>query len=346
MKIFVTGGAGFIGSNLVDRLLARGDSVVAYDNLSTGFPAFLEAARRSERFTFVEGDVLDLPALTSAVAGCELVFHMAANADVRFGTQHPRKDLEQNTIATFNVLEAMRACGAKRIAFASTGSIYGEADVFPTPETAPFPVQTSLYGASKLAGEGLIQAYCEGYDFQSWIFRFVSVLGERYTHGHVFDFYRRLRADPLKLSVLGDGHQRKSYMYVQDCIDAMLLAVERASGKVNVLNLGADTYIEVNDSLRWITEALGVSPALEYAGGSRGWIGDNPFIFLDTARIRALGWGLSAGRPRWISARGCCAPCAGCRPILGYSRRGREGLRLRIASSRVGDCGGLGLAWR
>jgi UDP-glucose 4-epimerase len=224
------------------------------------------------------------------MSGCEVVYHLAANADVRFGTEHPRKDLEQNTIATFNVLEAMRANGVKRIAFASTGSVYGEAVVFPTPENAAFPVQTSLYGASKLAGEGLIAAYCEGFGLQGYLFRFVSILGERYTHGHVYDFYRSLRSDPTRLRVLGDGRQRKSYLYVQDCIDAILLAMERARDKVNVFNLGTDEYCEVNHSIGWITGHLGLRPALEYSGGERGWIGDNPFIFLDCGRIRGLGW--------------------------------------------------------
>lgn len=290
MRAFVTGGAGFIGSNLVDRLLAANHSVVAYDNFSTGQDAFLEIARSHPQFTIIRGDTLDLPALVEAMAGSEMVFHLAANADVRFGLEHPRKDLDQNTIATFNVLEAMRATGAQRIVFASTGSIYGEASVIPTPEHAPFTVQTSLYGASKLAGEGLIQAYCEGFGFQSWIFRFVSILGERYTHGHVVDFYRSLRADPSRLRVLGNGRQRKSYLYVQDCIDAILVALDRATEKVNVLNLGTEECCEVNDSIEWIIRALGVSPILDYTGGDRGWIGDNPFIFLDTTRIRALGW--------------------------------------------------------
>jgi len=184
----------------------------------------------------------------------------------------------------------MRRAGVSRIVFASTGSVYGEAEIFPTPENAPFPVQTSLYGASKLAGEGLIAAYCAGFGFQSWIFRFVSILGERYTHGHVVDFYRQLRADPGRLRVLGDGRQRKSYLYVQDCIDAMLRAVARANDSVNVFNLGHDTYCEVNDSIAWICAALQLQPRIEYAGGERGWVGDNPFILLDISRIRKLGW--------------------------------------------------------
>jgi len=250
----------------------------------------LEYARDFDRFRLVEGDLLDEGSLSEAIAGHEFVFHLAANADVRFGTEHPRRDLEQNTIVTNNVLEAMRKNGISKIAFASTGSVYGDATVIPTPENAPFPIQTSLYAASKLAGEGLIAAYCGGFGFQSWIFRFVSILGERYTHGHVFDFYWKLKQNPSRLEVLGDGKQRKSYLYIQDCLDAMLFALEKSNESVNVLNLGVDGYCEVNDSIGWICEELGVTPKLEYSGGDRGWIGDNPFIFLDTSKIRDLGW--------------------------------------------------------
>ena len=290
MKAFVSGGAGFIGSNLVDRLLDVGHEVTVYDNLSTGLLQFLEYARDFDRFRLVEGDLLDEGSLSEAIAGHEFVFHLAANADVRFGTEHPRRDLEQNTFVTNNVLEAMRKNGISKIAFASTGSVYGDATVIPTPENAPFPIQTSLYAASKMAGEGLIAAYCGGFGFQSWIFRFVSILGERYTHGHVFDFYWKLKQNPSRLEVLGNGKQRKSYLYIQDCIDAMLFALEKSNESVNVLNLGVDGYCEVNDSIGWICEELGVTPKLEYSGGDRGWIGDNPFIFLDTSNIRDLGW--------------------------------------------------------
>jgi UDP-glucose 4-epimerase len=294
-NIFVTGAAGFIGSNLVDRLLSQNRQVVGWDNFSTGQPEFLQAAEKRPGFQLRRGDNLDLPALTSAMAGCDTVFHLAANADVRFGLEHPKKDLEQNILATFHVLEAMRANAIKRIAFASTGSIYGEARVVPTPEDAPFPIQTSLYGASKLAGEGLIQAYCEGFGFEGYVFRFVSILGERYTHGHVFDFYHQLLEHPNHLHVLGDGAQRKSYLYVQDCVDAMLHVVHlgtasQARHHVEVYNLGTDQYVQVNQSIRFICGQLGLKPRLEYSGGARGWVGDNPFIFLDTTKIRAAGW--------------------------------------------------------
>jgi len=291
MKYFITGGAGFIGSNMADRLLSEPDNeVVVYDNFVTGRREFLEDAMKSPRFTLVEGDTLDLEAMTKAMEGCDFVFHFAANADVRMGCEHPRKDLEQNTIATFNVLEAMRANGIRRIGFSSTGSVYGECEVIPTPEDAPFPIQTSLYGASKLACEGLLAAYAEGFNYQVYIFRFVSILGERYTHGHVFDFVKRLTADPSHLHILGDGHQRKSYLYVKDCMEAILTAVRNADEKVNIFNLGTDEYVEVNDSVRFICGKLGVTPEFTYAGGERGWIGDNPFIYLDTQKIRSLGW--------------------------------------------------------
>ncbi len=295
MKALVTGAAGFIASNLVDRLLADGRTVVGWDNFSTGQRQFVEAALKNPRFKLVEGDNLDLPALTRAMAGCDFVFHLAANADVRFGTEHTRRDLEQNTIATYNVLEAMRLGGIRRIAFSSTGSTYGEAKVIPTPEDAPFPVQTSLYGASKVAGEGLLSAYGEGFGFEGYIFRFVSILGERYTHGHIFDFYRQLIEHPGTLRILGDGSQRKSYLYVQDCIDAILHVTRLGTAReaphtTQIYNLGTTEYVQVKDSVRHICGALGLAPELQFTGGNRGWIGDNPFILLDTAKVRATGW--------------------------------------------------------
>ena len=294
-RVFVTGGAGFIGSSLVDRLLAEGSAVVAWDDFSTGQVRFLEKAKSHPNFALVRGDNLDAAALTRAMAGCDMVFHLAANADVRFGLDHPGRDLQQNTIATFNVLEAMRANGLKRIAFSSTGSVYGEAEVIPTPETAPFPIQTSLYAASKLAGESMISAYCEGFGFEGYLFRFVSILGERYTHGHVFDFYQQLSEHPGHLDVLGDGAQRKSYLHIGDCLDAVLQVVRAGTAssarhRVQIYNLGTFEYCEVKNSIGWICERLGLQPELRFTGGQRGWVGDNPFIFLDTAKIRAIGW--------------------------------------------------------
>ena len=290
MRLFITGAAGFIGSTLVDRLLKSGHHVTGYDNFSTGQRRFLEGAMTAPRFTLIEADLLDAARLTNAMAKHDMVFHLAANADVRFGTKHPFKDLEQNTIATYHVLEAMRANRIRRIAFSSTGSVYGEAKVIPTPEDAPFPIQTSLYGNSKVAAEGLITAYCEGFDFQAYIFRFVSILGERYTHGHVFDFYHQLKKNPSKLEVLGNGEQRKSYLYVQDCIQAMMAVIGSVNDDINIYNLGVDDTCLVNDSIGWICEALNVQPELSYSGGYQGWIGDNPVIHLDTRKVLSLGW--------------------------------------------------------
>ena len=290
MKILVTGGAGFIGSHLVDRLLNTGQSVIAFDNFSTGQRRFLDNAQNNDQFELIEGDLLDQSMIGSAMQRVEFVWHLAANADVRFGTDRPRQDLEQNTIATANVLEAMRNNDVDKIVFSSTGSIYGETNVIPTPEDCPMPVQTSLYGASKLACEGMISAYCEGFNMRAWIFRFVSILGERYTHGHIFDFYKNLLDNPDCLYILGNGQQKKSYLYIHDCLDAMFTAIESATEAVNILNLGTDEYVEVNNSVDVITQHLKLNPKRLYAGGDRGWIGDNPFIFLDCQKMQHLGW--------------------------------------------------------
>ena len=318
LTTFVTGAAGFIGSHLVDRLLRDGEDVVGYDNLSTSMPEFIASARRHKNFTFVEGDLLDTRTLTETMRGASRVGHLAANADVRFGLDHPRKDLEQNTVATFNVLEAMRANNVKEILFSSTGSIYGETRVIPTPEDAPFPVQTSLYGASKLAGEGMIAAYAEGYGIKARIFRFVSILGERYSHGHIFDFMRQLATDAERLHILGDGKQRKSYLHVEDCIAGILLGSIATDERIAIFNLGTDEVCQVLDSVGWITDRLKLSPRLSFSGGRQGWIGDNPLIHLDTSRIRRLGWQPKRGireaveltvdwldANRWIFTRRC-----------------------------------------
>jgi UDP-glucose 4-epimerase len=290
LKALVTGCAGFVGSTLVDRLLDDGHDVVGVDNFSTGQAGFLVAAQQQRRFTLVRGDLRGPDVALSAARGCDTVFHFAANADVRHGTDHPTLDLEQNTFVTVNVLEAVRRNGVANLLFSSTGSVYGESSVIPTPENAPMPIQTSLYGASKVAAEAFIQAYSEGFGIRSLIFRFVSLLGERYTHGHVVDFTEQLREHPSHLRVLGNGQQRKSYLYVGDCIEAMLVALRTSPNRLGIYNLGTDEYCQVNDSIGWICEALNVRPELSYSGGDRGWIGDNPFIYLDCTKMRELGW--------------------------------------------------------
>ncbi len=290
-KILVTGGAGFIGSRLTDRLLEAGRAVVVLDDFSSGRERFLADASKRPGFELMRGDVRDREALRKAMCGVSFVYHLSANADVRRGLERPSRDLEQNTLATFGVLEAMRELGVKGLAFPSTGSVYGEPEIFPTPENAPFPVQTSLYGASKLACEGLIGAYAHGFGLDAWIFRMVSSLGERYTHGHVLDFYRQLRAHPERLELLGDGRQRKAYLHVDDVVDAFLLALEKNSeASPRVLNVCGEEECTVDESAGWIAAELGVSPKLSHGGGVRGWPGDSPHIFLDAARLRALGW--------------------------------------------------------
>jgi UDP-glucose 4-epimerase len=290
-RVLITGGAGFIGSTLADRLLDDGVEVAILDDFRSGRREFVTAAVERGADLF-EGDILDGALLAEAVAGADTVFHLQANADVRHGLDHPRRDLEQNTIATSDVLEAMRAAGARRICFSSTGSVYGEHATVPTPEDAGFPIQTSLYGASKLAGEGMIGAYAHGFGFTGLIFRFVSLLGERYTHGHVIDFYRKLKADPTRLPILGDGKQTKSYLYVQDCVSAMLTAVAHHGEEpgAHVYNLGRNETVTVEQSIATITSHLGLTPVIERAGGKRGWAGDSPLIHLDTKKIESLGW--------------------------------------------------------
>ena len=289
-KAIVTGCAGFIGSTLVDKLLDLNYHIIGIDNLSTGQKTFLKSAFTNKNFKFFRCDILNLNRLKKIFKNSNIVFHFAANADVRYGYKHPYKDLEQNTIGTYNVLESMRKNNINKIVFCSTGSIYGEPKKFPTPEHDNFPLQTSFYGASKLAGESLIQAYCESFGFKSWIFRFVSILGNRYGHGHVYDFCKQLFNNSNYLKVLGNGIQRKSYLHVSDCINAILISLKKSKKKINIFNLGTNEYINVKQSIKIICNHLKVIPKVSFLGGKRGWIGDSPFIFLNTKKIRSLGW--------------------------------------------------------
>jgi len=289
MRVGVTGGLGFIGSNLTIRLLETGHAVTVIDNGSTGRRENLGRYIDHERLQICAADLTDATAAAHALRNLDVVYHLAANADVRDGWKHPRKDHEQNVVATLNVLEGMRQHSVPRIIFSSTGSVYGVAEVVPTPEDAPFPIQTSLYGASKLAAEGLIAAYVEGGKVTATIFRFVSIIGPRYSHGHVVDFIRQLLRDPSTLTVLGDGTQTKSYLHVSDCVDALTMHLQSRQ-QLNVYNLGVDGTITVRDSIGWITSAMGISPKLVFTGGTQGWIGDNPLIHLDISAMRRSGW--------------------------------------------------------
>ncbi|SDS99769.1 NAD-dependent epimerase/dehydratase family protein [Bradyrhizobium canariense] len=292
-RAFVTGGGGFIGSHIVDRLAQTAASVRIYDNFSTGQEQFIGHHAGNPEIRVVRADVLDSERLNKEMAGCDIVFHFQANADVRGGTTRTQIDLQQNTIATWNVLEAMRINEIKHIVFASSATVYGEPDIFPTPESYA-PLQTSLYGASKLSCEAMIQAYCEYFGIACHIFRFVSWIGERYSHGVIFDFMKKLRKDERVLEILGDGKQRKSYLDVVDGVDGIFYALEHSKERKNVFNLGHDAFMNVLDLADIIVDELGLRE-VRYAttGGERGWLGDSPFVHLDTTKLKALGW-----RPR------------------------------------------------
>lgn len=290
-KVLITGGSGFIGSHLVDAFVERSDAeVVIYDNFCTGQRIFTQHHADNPRVQIVEADVLNLEALDSAMKGVDLVMHLQANADVRGGMKNRRIDLEQNTIATWNVLEAMYRNEVGNMGFASSATIYGEPEVFPTPENIPV-VQTSLYGASKLCGEAMIQAYSEYFGIRTNAFRFVSWTGERYTHGVVFDFLKKLKANPGELEILGDGKQRKSYLDVTDGVNGILTALENAPNQKNTFNLGHDDFMNVLD-LADIVCSEGGFKNVNYrmTGGERGWVGDSPFVHLETDALKAIEW--------------------------------------------------------
>jgi UDP-glucose 4-epimerase len=275
--------------------LSREHEVVAFDDLSTGREEFLQSAVKSTRFELVRGDIRNLDSISSVMGRVnpDWVIHFAANADVRRGTERPRRDLDYNTMGTWNVLEATRIAGSRRVLFSSTGSVYGEPDVFPTPEKAPFPEQTSFYGASKLAGEGLLSAYAHGFGFLGIVFRFVSILGPRYSHGHIYDFIKRLKKDPACLKVLGDGNQTKSYLHIEDLLDGIWKVIRSThldDRGFQVYNIGHDDTINVKTSISYITSRLRLEPRLEFGGGVRGWVGDSPRIQLDTTHLKKLGW--------------------------------------------------------
>lgn len=287
-KIFITGGAGFIGSHIVDNLIEK-NFVTVYDNLSTGREIFLEKHSNNPDFKLIIGDILDKERLTNSMKGHDFVFHFAANADIKGGIDDTYVDLQQNIVGTHNVLEAMKKFNIKYLTFASSAAVYGEPKQFPTPETE-IPIQTSLYGASKLAAEGLIQAYGNYYDIQSWIFRFVSFMGERYTHGVIFDFCKKLNKNPKLLEILGDGNQKKSYLYVKDGVKGVLSCIEKSNELVNIFNLGHTEYCDVNFIAKKVIKTMGLKNVKTvYKGGIRGWKGDSPFVFLDSSKSFSCG---------------------------------------------------------
>lgn len=291
MRIFVTGGAGFIGSNLSRALIADGDAVTVYDDLSLGRREFLAPLVGRAGFRFVHADLLDLERLKVEIAGHDVVYHLAANSDISLGARETDRDLRLGTLVTYNVLEAMRLGGVREIVFASTSAVYGEATVMPTPEVYGPLLPISLYGASKLACEGLITAFCHNFGMRAWICRFGNVVGENGTHGALYDFLGRLLTDPTTLRVLGDGRQAKPYVYVQELVAAMRYVHTHASGEVNLFNLACEGATDVDTLAREAIDALGLTGVrLEHTGGARGWRGDVAQVRLDPSKLAALGW--------------------------------------------------------
>ena len=291
MRALVTGGAGFIGSHLVDRLVARGDKVLVVDNLSSGVLDFIKDHIENGKVEFSNTDLKDIDALKPLMHGVDIVYHLAANPDIRLGTRITDTDLNEGTIATYNVLESMRLAGVKKIAFASSSVVYGEAAPMPTPEDHGPCLPISLYGASKQAGEGLIGAWVGTFGLQAWIFRFANIIGERGTHGVIFDFIHKLKKDPSRLEVLGNGLQEKSYMEVGDCVDAMLHVISNTNESINLYNLGSNDTCSVRNIAAIVVKETGCTDAsIEYTGGDRGWAGDIPKAMLAINRLTDLGF--------------------------------------------------------
>lgn len=289
MKYLVTGGAGFIGSHIVDYLIKKGDAVIVYDNFSTGKKLFIQHHLHNKNFTLIENDVLDTAKLSKAMNGVDFVFHMAAHADVKEGFNDHIIDHMQNLEATHSVLEAMYQNNVKKIAFSSTSSVYGDAKTHPTPENYPFE-PTSLYGATKASSEAYIQAYASYYDWYAYIFRFVSFIGERYTHGIIFDILKKIKKNPNVLEILSDGTPRKSSVYIEDGIKAIFKGIHSSSDQISVFNIGHDEVLTVDEIIDTILKAGNITIKKKYLGGDRGWKGDMNFVYLDNSKLKKLGW--------------------------------------------------------
>ena len=286
----VTGGAGAIGSVLVHALLDRGLEVRVIDNFSSGRKELLPRSPPKGRFSLTTADVRRPELYDAAVRGAEAIWHLAANPDIRLGVADPTVDLEQGTIATFQVLEAARKHDVPRVYYSSSSVVYGLSKTYPTPEEYGPLLPESLYGAGKLAGEGLMSAYARCYGLRTYLFRFANIIGPTMSHGILIDFFEKLRKDPSRLEVLGDGRQAKSYLRTEDCVGAMILAGERATDAVNVFNLGTHDRISVREIAEKVVRAHGGRARIEYTGGDRGWVGDVPQQLLSIDRIEKLGW--------------------------------------------------------
>ncbi|MDP2899266.1 MAG: NAD-dependent epimerase/dehydratase family protein [bacterium] len=291
MRYFITGGAGFVGVNLVEKLLLEGNEVVVYDNLSSGKKEPLDAFVRNPRFHFVAGDVLDAARLAESMRGADVLFHLAANSDIRFAENSPEVELNQGIIATYNVLQAMKKSGATKIVFTSSSTVYGDAGGQPLSEDFGPLVPISFYGSSKLAAEGLICAFCHMYKTQGWIFRLANIVGKGLTHGVIFDFVRKLRNNPRQLEILGDGKQTKPYLHVSDCVDGMLFGLRNSDDTIGIFNLSPQDAVSVDRIAQIVAEEMGLkNVTFGYTGGRGGWKGDVPRVRMKADRLKALGW--------------------------------------------------------
>jgi len=291
MKIFVTGGAGFIGSHLVDKLIEKGHTVTVYDNLSSGDKQFIKQHFENKNFRFIKADLLDLKRIKKEIKNHDAVFHMAANPHVRLGEKQTDLDLKQGIVTTYNVLEAMRVNNTKKIVFSSSSVIYGETPPMPLPETYGPTLPISIYGAGKLGAEGLISAFCGTFDSQAWIYRFANIVGTRGTHGVIVDFIDKLQKNPNELEILGDGKQQKPYLHVSDCVDAIIFGFEKSHEPLNLFNISCDTSTTVTRIAEILTEEMKLKNVkFRYTGGKRGWKGDVPRFQLDASKINKLGW--------------------------------------------------------
>ena len=282
-KVLVTGGAGFIGSHLVDRLV-KTNNVTVIDNLSSGKKEFV-----NEKAVLIKEDLLNFDKICEYFRDTDIVYHLAANPNVKIGSENTKIHLEQNIIVTYNVLEAMKKNNIKKIVFTSSSTVYGSAPM-PTPESYGPLKPESLYGASKLACEALISSYCYTFDMQSWIFRFANIIGERSTHGVIYDFINKLKRNPEELEILGNGKQEKSYLHVKKCIDAMVFAVKNSDEDVNIFNIGSEDTISVIEIAKIVSEKMKLTPEFKFTGGKRGWRGDVPKMLLNIDKIKKLGW--------------------------------------------------------
>ncbi|NJE85998.1 SDR family NAD(P)-dependent oxidoreductase [Thermococcus sp. CX2] len=299
MKVLVTGGAGFIGSHLVDRLMELGYEVRVLDDLSAGSLDNIGRWLNHERFEFIKGDMRNMKTVEKAVDGVDIVFHLAANPEVRIGSQSPELLYETNVVITYNLLEAMRKTGVKYLVFTSSSTVYGDAEVIPTPEDYAPLEPISVYGGAKLAAEALISGYAHTFDFKALVFRLANIIGERSNHGVIYDFINKLRENPEELEILGDGTQRKSYLHVSDTVEGMLHIFEhfKSEGKTyDVYNLGNDDWITVKEIAEIVSEEMELKPAFKFTGGvdgGRGWKGDVKFMRLSIEKAKKTGW-----RPR------------------------------------------------